>query len=738
MKKQVDKLFETAGVQKKTNGACRQCQITKSRCTRERPICKRCSERKVDCQYIGVRRSAKQRASPSNLSDSFSPESHDSTRSVEPGPAYNPVSSDTGSEWLYHPSVPTSKVLLKRLSDAYFNRVHPLRCLGFIHKPTFMRSLDRGTLYEDYGEPLITIICALGARHVLEQSEDSTESTKSSTRIPGQQWAKRAKTLALENIGNPSPSTLMALLLVCEYGSLMVENAIIFTLVGCCYRLVRLMKLDAEATEESTTSAANLADQETRRRLLWACYVLDANVGSGVEANLCWQRPPAQVPMPQRDSDFTNQLKSQAVYIDANGDFHPNDLTALGLQAYAIRLMYLRTKVLKLIRLHNVHPVPWSEGSPFLELLEKLNRTYSNLPEQYALTELNVYIHKDEHTLGALHWLHFAHHAAVADLTRVSLAGFSFPLSSMFTKAPTIFKTQCQQRCYYHACQVSRLVKNALQLGNEALDDPFCAVATFESTKIQIIYTATVCPGDADIRARTDENIKANLSLLGRLRHRPEKANPFLLGLLPLLYRFGFHSIAAEWDTVPSSYSMEDGFEVTGSAKVDYLGAVTTFRLARSEIKNQGSPADHDSATVNAKIPSAAAPAIDRVTGSHTVTNTSRQPFILNENVESLGDPSAGHSTLPSGSFSSVNQTALLSGECNMLPPIEESQALETPVQEGTLVPGHLHPDYQRLADAMSDIITWDASYWPTWSYYDNSGQFTTDDETSGFDDVRE
>jgi hypothetical protein len=35
---------------------------------------------------------------------------------------------------------------------------------GIIHKPSLMQALDRGTALDEFGEPTLHIICALGAR----------------------------------------------------------------------------------------------------------------------------------------------------------------------------------------------------------------------------------------------------------------------------------------------------------------------------------------------------------------------------------------------------------------------------------------------------------------------------------------------------------------------------------------------------------------------------------------------
>ena len=56
---------------------------------------------------------------------------------------------------------------LKILVEAFFARIHPLRSLGFLHKPTFMKALDQGQLSVEYGDAVIYVICALGARSVI-------------------------------------------------------------------------------------------------------------------------------------------------------------------------------------------------------------------------------------------------------------------------------------------------------------------------------------------------------------------------------------------------------------------------------------------------------------------------------------------------------------------------------------------------------------------------------------------
>lgn len=65
-----------------------------------------------------------------------------------------------------HQSTLPDKLHLKTLTESYFDHVHPLRNLGFIHKPSFMKAIDQDTTVVEYGEAVLYLVCALGARYM--------------------------------------------------------------------------------------------------------------------------------------------------------------------------------------------------------------------------------------------------------------------------------------------------------------------------------------------------------------------------------------------------------------------------------------------------------------------------------------------------------------------------------------------------------------------------------------------
>lgn len=165
----------------------------------------------------------------------------------------------------------------------------------------------------------------------------------------------------------------------------------------------------------------------------------------------------------------------------------------------------------------------WEPSSEFLRIIDQLMALYNNLPERYYLTDANLYALQDKGMLGAVFALHLFIHAVIFDLTRISLAGFNFPLAPVFKHAPSEFRAHCQSLCRFHASQVSDIIRTGMAFGPNAFDDLFCPDATVESTKVQIIYAATVDQSPQTLQV-TRDNIITNLNFLLGIHNRGKEA----------------------------------------------------------------------------------------------------------------------------------------------------------------------------------------------------------------------
>lgn len=68
---------------------------------------------------------------------------------------------------LLSPRLPNNKSDIIHLVDEYFANIHPLRCFGFIHKPSLMRRIDEGIADGSDGHAILCVVCALGAKYLI-------------------------------------------------------------------------------------------------------------------------------------------------------------------------------------------------------------------------------------------------------------------------------------------------------------------------------------------------------------------------------------------------------------------------------------------------------------------------------------------------------------------------------------------------------------------------------------------
>lgn len=93
----VDFIYRASGVEKRRVGSCDECRRTKSRCSRTRPVCKRCTRKGFTCKY-----NAKYDASAAGTSATATSQSPEPSTAAEPsivaGPSDGGLVSTPGSQ----------------------------------------------------------------------------------------------------------------------------------------------------------------------------------------------------------------------------------------------------------------------------------------------------------------------------------------------------------------------------------------------------------------------------------------------------------------------------------------------------------------------------------------------------------------------------------------------------------------------------------------------------------------
>ncbi|KIV79656.1 hypothetical protein PV11_07205 [Exophiala sideris] len=642
---------------------------------------------------------------------------------------------------LFEELIPQDSRLLRSLVDAYFHHVHPLRCLGFVHKPTFIHALEKGTLKDEYIEALIYIICAFGARYLYWDLHQRLALDEDENLVPGVRWARKAKEMAMRDMLTPSVQNLMALILISEYGAGAHGNATAFILSGCCHRLARLLGLDDER-EGSPTSGPEMCRLEGGRRLMWSCFILNSIIESGVDTDNSSKGLPPKLPLPASESEFISQTSHggrEERWLVAMES--PDATRNVDYRGQTVYLIYLRTQVLRLIRQSLSQTEIQSPDSAFIKLLTRLQSWYANVPARLYITDLNVYILKELNMLGPVFFIHFAYHAAVADLTRVSLPGFDFPLAATFADVPHHFRQNCQRLCRQHADEISRLIEIGYQDTNH-----------------------TVASNGRREREQAERNMRTNtklMTLMGR-----DGSHVHVRPLLSLLYRFGFGNIATNWD--PRSSANEVGAaEISDPADSNHLSHVSILRMARAEMQRRETqsimgPASPNSCPVDSQQ---AQDGSDQMLGSsHGIASRASEGF-GGESTLSNWQPAQEQGWSDSGATVKFatdggsrhlpDRHAFISpflASGNELSGFQDEQVSEAPrliemsnsddrfltdqdvlLQDPAFFPGsspsnQFADDYAKLATEMSDYITWNATDYTPWStFYPFSEDHPTD-----------
>ncbi|KAL7806023.1 fungal-specific transcription factor domain-containing protein [Trichoderma gracile] len=559
----------------RTYRSCKSCRLSKTKCNGDRPKCSRCAAKKTECVYDGgsAPRWARNldRASRTASTDGSRSKSRElamagleagdddddvddlvqqrhqqqqqqqqldtpltsigsqttdetpgskafgSTRSVA---SIEPSGSDILS-WLVSPSLPTGRNL-RRVVEQYFANVHPIRCFAFVHKPSFMRQLDKGFTTDDESA-LLHIICAHGAKfYVLNQNEHASSS--GFIRLAGNEWAKRAELLILTNFGKISVQRLMVAILLHDFHFRLGEYSRALMLSGLAVRMAHALKINVEASPdvlctESNDSAPSVVTRESRRRLMWACYVLDAWAGSGIDQLTLLRENDIKIQLPCNERNFGLRIASVTETLGVGHvlQFLPPSVVPrkpsanMGIMAYYIRVVALWKRIVRYVNQLDSSPPPWLPDSPFAALDADLRLWQRELPEFVEYSMETIYARLDSNQLGALVLIHCTYHHNYLELYKLSMPDlFKLPKPLSVPPEHHDFLQSAQASCYHHAQQIADILAEAADHGAHLLSDSLLPYFVYDSSRVMLYYVARLLdPNRPDAQSKLDDAINA-------------------------------------------------------------------------------------------------------------------------------------------------------------------------------------------------------------------------------------
>ena len=581
----------------RTFQSCRSCRSAKARCSGEEPACQRCIRRREKCTYDSraapqwIARASEpkgdQKRKPSGSNGSGSrkrgrsedsePQRGDAGRQLSQDRAGAPGARNSQSDgrqpveaprsrarsddldikdhWLFAPCLPAYNLILD-LVEEYFRTIHPLRCFGFIHKPSFLQKVEdeiETRRDDDAGHDEIEIrrddnilllaVCALGAKFYATKLPEFRTKSQLSLHA-GSQWSQRALSLIFASLRNATEDLAMAAVLLHEHELRVGNHATAFMVTGLAVRLGQTLQLNVEdagtgrPTPLEEPNSGQISRRESRRRLGWAIYAMDAWVGSGVDELTLVKEHDMKIHLPCNERDFILETIPNAGrarwLIEPRGVGTGKKFDDLDVAAHFIRLVSIRRRVLKYVKHLDAGKPPWLADSEFTLLQADFKDWHDALPASLQFTRPAIQQRKVSHQHGALLFLHLTFHQSLCDLTRIGMRDL-FRIRSPITFPPEqgAFLQQVQDACFDNCLAVSNVFYHALKHGSEALADTWLPVVAHDVTRVIVHYMEKKLGSihrhsSASWRRKVTDALKHNLEALRKMDQLITLARPLV------------------------------------------------------------------------------------------------------------------------------------------------------------------------------------------------------------------
>lgn len=427
--------------------SCLSCKLVKKRCGGQRPRCVRCLARSQECLYEDV-------SSP-----------------VSAQPA---ITSPADAILL-------DKARVRELCDAFFEEVAPLRCFAFIHRHTFLQDIEQRSPQNDL---LLLCICALATKTI----------RKSHLWEMGCEWARAAQKIVLAKIEDIGVRRLMCIVLLYEHAARTGDHRLCFMLSGMASRYTHALSLNLEHDHDvlCTRSRVPPVERESRRRLMWACYIMDTMLACGLRNLQVIDTSTIRIQLPCDDKNFLYKIACRTTTAPAYSSAAVAREAKIsnenqGLHAFSIRLYLIRERVLQYINSRTDEVDPWR----LTFCIADLEHWKESLPPELHFNSHVIAISKETGMLSALVALHVLYYQVNCLLYRCTIPTMLFPAreqTGLTRKASANFLSESRKGWFDHACAMTTIFEVALEHRPLSMADPAVATSAYNAIIIKWLY----------------------------------------------------------------------------------------------------------------------------------------------------------------------------------------------------------------------------------------------------------
>ncbi|KAJ2904298.1 hypothetical protein MKZ38_008357 [Zalerion maritima] len=351
--------------------------------------------------------------------------------------------------------------LVARILDSFFRHLHHIPMVSFLHRASLMQRHHAGLL----DKPLLLAIVGLTSLLI-----DMGPGIKQF----GVKCIDEAESLILSDLEKPSTVKVQSLCLIIKHRALSRRFSSSFMLIGVASRFATVLRLNHEQPHLCFLA------QESRRRLMWALFMIDSSAAGGYEDFTLWKADQIRLQLPCNERNFEFDLPQTTEGLVPPPQPVSEDLGNLALH---IRIFWLRSKVIsfgkRAIRARSPQELAALPAgvSALAQELESFNQ---RLPLSFRYNENNLRLRMYSPRLCVFVMVHIWWRQCHLDLFRLSLGGLVEALPKhVLDRCDQGFLAMCQRQCVEHATAMSNIFSDMLSLDTGIpvtdIDFPVCA-----------------------------------------------------------------------------------------------------------------------------------------------------------------------------------------------------------------------------------------------------------------------
>ncbi|EXK24597.1 hypothetical protein FOMG_18692 [Fusarium oxysporum f. sp. melonis 26406] len=553
--------------------ACIACRRMKIRCSGEKPACKHCLHSYIPCVYKVTIRKAAPRTNHMTMLDKRPkrmeeriikaiPKSDQEVASSVTRPVVKPVIPGTvpsskptkkrGAEeafgpdleaWAKAPSKPKiegddgpslqvqegeenklqhegtkalpPKEIQEHLAEVFFDNIYG-QSYHLLHKPSYMRKLKNGTL----PPVLVLTVCAVAARF----TSHPLVSSSGPEFLRGEEWASHARDICTRRYEWPNLTILTCLLILGlhEFGT--CQGGRSWALGGQAIRMAFALQLHKDleydpSGRNGTKTQLSFIDREIRRRIMWACFLMDRFNSSGTDRPMFIREDTIQIPLPVKERYFqfdmpapTEMLDGQVPHPPSPNDGQIADARAnMGVAAFVIRAIALWGRIITYLSQgsKDLDPNPlWEDEPHYMKHLNDAVNLEASLPLSLKYSAENLEVHKTENMPSQFLIMHIYLQHNILFVSRAAMS------ARKQHGVHDDFFSEARKRTFDAANRISELLREAEQ-SRCFVSAPFAGYCAFSSATVHILGIISRNPS---MKPTAEANLTTNVKYLHKMK----------------------------------------------------------------------------------------------------------------------------------------------------------------------------------------------------------------------------